>query len=288
MWASRPPLSRDFSQRGRRCSVPSSPRRSRSPSLRISTSALRWSNTHRGAHAGPQHRLDRFGEGGRFANADNPARIASRTRISLSFLADRVHCALSFAAVALTARNRPRRPARWSGFQLGDTAGWVPPVFTGVPIGQSCRRRDYSRARALNCATAAPGIAVDADGAVAFAFGEVDAPVFPRSAVKAMQALPLIESGAADQLGGSPRPQIALACASHSGEEGACRSRRRRCSPRIGLDASALACGAHWPLGEEAARALARAGRSAVAAAQQLLGQARRLPLSRLRLRLAA
>ena len=36
------------------------------------------------------------------------------------------------------------------------------------------------------------GAVVDADGRVAFAFGDVERPVFPRSAVKALQALPLI------------------------------------------------------------------------------------------------
>ena len=100
--------------------------------------------------------------------------------------------------------------------------------------------------------------AVDADGAVALAFGEIDEPVFPRSAVKALQALPLIESGAADQLGLSD-PQIALACASHAGER-AHVDTAAAILARIGLDATALACGAHWPLADEAARALALAG----------------------------
>ena len=36
------------------------------------------------------------------------------------------------------------------------------------------------------------GAVVDADGAVALAFGEIDEPVFPRSAVKALQSLPLV------------------------------------------------------------------------------------------------
>ena len=40
---------------------------------------------------------------------------------------------------------------------------------------------------------------------------------FPRSAIKAIQALPLIESGAADRFALTPA-EIALACASHSGE----------------------------------------------------------------------
>ena len=62
------------------------------------------------------------------------------------------------------------------------------------------------------------GALVDADGRIAFAFGDVDRPVYPRSAVKALQALPLIESGAADRLGLTER-EIALACASHSGED---------------------------------------------------------------------
>ena len=57
---------------------------------------------------------------------------------------------------------------------------------------------------------------VDADGAVALAFGAIDDPVFPRSAVKALQALPLVESGAADAFG-LGEGEIALACASHSG-----------------------------------------------------------------------
>ncbi len=39
---------------------------------------------------------------------------------------------------------------------------------------------------------------VDGDGKAVLAIGDVGAPVFPRSAVKAIQALPLIESGAAD------------------------------------------------------------------------------------------
>src|SRR5690348_18063899 len=38
----------------------------------------------------------------------------------------------------------------------------------------------------------------DAKGRLLLAVGDVERPVYPRSAVKAMQALPLIESGAAD------------------------------------------------------------------------------------------
>ena len=57
----------------------------------------------------------------------------------------------------------------------------------------------------------------DADGALVLALGDVERPIFPRSAVKVLQALPLVESGAADQLGLSDE-ELAIACASHNGE----------------------------------------------------------------------
>src|SRR5438105_5018694 len=60
-------------------------------------------------------------------------------------------------------------------------------------------------------------IVVDADGATVLALGDVAAPVYPRSAVKPIQALPLIESGAADRFGLGDE-ELALACASHGGE----------------------------------------------------------------------
>src|SRR5918994_7170013 len=48
--------------------------------------------------------------------------------------------------------------------------------------------------------------------------GDIASPVFPRSAIKAFQALPLIESGAADSFGLSDE-EIALLCSSHNGED---------------------------------------------------------------------
>src|ERR1700683_3484248 len=62
------------------------------------------------------------------------------------------------------------------------------------------------------------GAVVDADGRVVMAFGDADRAVYPRSAVKAFQALPLVASGAADALSLSDK-EIALSCASHSGSE---------------------------------------------------------------------
>jgi L-asparaginase II len=97
---------------------------------------------------------------------------------------------------------------------------------------------------------------VDADGATALAIGEVARPVFPRSAVKALQALPLVESGAADRYGFGDE-ELALACASHSGEPGHVEGVSRMLAA-AGLDQPALRCGAHWPMSQPAAFALAQ------------------------------
>jgi L-asparaginase II len=104
---------------------------------------------------------------------------------------------------------------------------------------------------------------VDADGGRALALGEVELPVFPRSAVKALQALPLVESGAADRFGLGPQ-MLALACASHSGEPGHVATATRMLT-LAGLDAGALKCGAHWPIHQPSGQALARAGGTASA-----------------------
>ena len=102
------------------------------------------------------------------------------------------------------------------------------------------------------------GAVIDADGAVVFAFGDIDRPVYPRSAVKAFQALPLLESGAADALG-LTEADIALACASHSGEPVHVAGAASMLA-RAGVGPEALACGAHWPSGDKATRSLARSG----------------------------
>ena len=99
---------------------------------------------------------------------------------------------------------------------------------------------------------------VDAEGGAVFAAGDVAAPVFPRSAVKALQALPLIEQGAADRFALADR-ELALACASHSGEAGHVAGVERMLA-KAGLSPSALRCGAHWPVAQDAAAAAARAG----------------------------
>lgn len=99
---------------------------------------------------------------------------------------------------------------------------------------------------------------VSASSGLLLKLGDIHRPVYPRSAIKALQALPLIESGAADHYGYRDA-EIALACASHTGTarhiqiaEGMLRAAE--------LSESDLGCGTHPPLGAKAAKELWRSG----------------------------
>jgi L-asparaginase II len=94
----------------------------------------------------------------------------------------------------------------------------------------------------------------NAAGAVLHHEGDVRRPVLPRSAVKPLQALPLIESGAADRFALSAS-ELALACASHGGEPMHTEIVAAWLT-RLSLDPSALECGAHTPTHEPTARQL--------------------------------
>src|SRR5262249_53757318 len=77
----------------------------------------------------------------------------------------------------------------------------------------------------------------DADGATVLALGDVEQPVFPRSAVKGLQALPLVETGAAERYGLGDE-ELAIACGSHGGEPEHVAVAERMLA-RAGLDAAA-------------------------------------------------
>jgi L-asparaginase II len=101
-------------------------------------------------------------------------------------------------------------------------------------------------------------VVADADGKLVLSVGDIDQPLFPRSAVKAIQALPLIESGAADAYGFGDK-ELALACSSHSGQAGHVEVAASMLA-RAGLAEDALECGGHWPLNQVAMVELARSG----------------------------
>jgi L-asparaginase II len=107
--------------------------------------------------------------------------------------------------------------------------------------------------RVESCHRGAIAIA-DAAGRLVFALGDVARPIYPRSAVKALQAIPLVESGAADAFGLSAE-ELAVACASHSADQVHLDAVRSLLA-KAGLDESYLACGAHWPVSEATTRAL--------------------------------
>ncbi len=86
---------------------------------------------------------------------------------------------------------------------------------------------------------------VDADGKLAFSAGDVEQGVFARSAIKALQAIPLVESGAAEALSFDDA-ELALACASHNGEETHANSARIMLM-KAGLSEDDLMCGPQWP-----------------------------------------
>lgn len=104
---------------------------------------------------------------------------------------------------------------------------------------------------------------VDADGAVFTRIGDIERPIFPRSAVKALQALPLVESDAADRLQLTD-DELALACASHNGEPEHVRTAAHMLA-KAGVDVGVLECGAHWPYHDPASRALAARGETPTA-----------------------
>jgi L-asparaginase II len=98
----------------------------------------------------------------------------------------------------------------------------------------------------------------DAAGKVVAAWGDVAKAVFPRSAFKSLQALPLVETGAADAFKVTDE-HLALACASHSGEPMHV-ERVEAWLGRIDCREGDLACGPHLPFHEPTAHAMLRAG----------------------------
>jgi L-asparaginase II len=99
---------------------------------------------------------------------------------------------------------------------------------------------------------------VDAAGTVVRAWGDIERPVYPRSANKPLQAIALIETGAADACGADDA-ELALACASHHAEPRHVGAVAAWLS-RLGLGPTDLECGAQTPTHPPSLEALIRAG----------------------------
>ncbi|MCR9257327.1 MAG: asparaginase [Alphaproteobacteria bacterium] len=98
----------------------------------------------------------------------------------------------------------------------------------------------------------------DAGGEIVRAWGDVDRMVYGRSAIKPLQALQLVETGAADAFKLS-QSQLALACASHNGEP-MHTDRVKAWLKQIGLDHDDLTCGPQKPYHVDTADAMLRRG----------------------------
>ena len=102
--------------------------------------------------------------------------------------------------------------------------------------------------------------AIDGAGNVVASLGAPDTVTYLRSSAKAFQAIPLVTSGAADRFGFS-EAELALACASHSGEpihvELASSMLRK-----IGLGPEALKCGVHEPFSAAETKKLRAEGKA--------------------------
>ena len=85
----------------------------------------------------------------------------------------------------------------------------------------------------------------DDTGQIVQAWGDPETVIFPRSSCKMLQALPLLESGAADAYGLTDR-QIALSCASHQGAAIHTQAVTQWLAD-LGLSDADLRCGAHEP-----------------------------------------
>jgi L-asparaginase II len=83
----------------------------------------------------------------------------------------------------------------------------------------------------------------DARGRLVAAYGDPQTVTFLRSSAKPFQALPLVETGAAQAFGYTPR-ELAMACASHHGLDMHAEA-IRGLHAKIGVSAADLLCGTH-------------------------------------------
>lgn len=103
-------------------------------------------------------------------------------------------------------------------------------------------------------------VIVSSTGDVVESWGDVDALVYPRSAIKAMQALAFIEMGGAEKFAFS-REEIAICCASHNGEPEHVATVQSMLD-KLTSSETDFECGCHWPMYAEASYVLAGKGRT--------------------------
>lgn len=101
-------------------------------------------------------------------------------------------------------------------------------------------------------------VVMDAKGQIIASAGDIERPVFPRSAIKSMQALAMFDRHAIEKFHQTSE-ELALACASHHGED-AHVAGVSHFLDRIGLSVADLECGAHMPTNGAAREAVRISG----------------------------
>jgi L-asparaginase II len=119
-----------------------------------------------------------------------------------------------------------------------------PPVPTANPVVVEITRGHLVESRHRGALAV-----VDRTGSTVIGLGNIVAPVYPRSAIKLMQALPLIESGAADRFGLTDA-EIALSVSSHNGEPQHVAAVQSMLG-KAGLSEADLECGPQLPARDE-------------------------------------
>lgn len=114
---------------------------------------------------------------------------------------------------------------------------------------------EVTRGGAVESAHRGRALVMRSDGEILWSVGDIDELTYPRSSLKAFQALPMVASGAVEAFG-LDDVELALTCASHNGEA-AHVERVKEFLAKLGLSVTDLECGLHWPMGEQASRDLA-------------------------------
>jgi len=99
-------------------------------------------------------------------------------------------------------------------------------------------------------------VVVDERGLSTISFGNSQFLTMPRSAIKMLQALPFVESGAYEAFGLEPK-HLALICSSHRGEKNHLLA-VGEIMAKAGIREEMFVCGGHWPANEASAHEMIR------------------------------
>lgn len=104
---------------------------------------------------------------------------------------------------------------------------------------------EVTRGSTVESVHRASAVVALASGETLLTLGDASRAVYPRSSIKAFQALPLVAAGGAEAYGFTDA-EIALMCASHNGEPAHVETARSILA-KAGFTEDSLECGAHWP-----------------------------------------